>query len=48
MTYFDIADVPLCFNHVATIIVNANHKQSGLLTHSAATKSASLCVALKS
>ena len=43
MTYFDIDDVPLCFNHVASIIVNANHKQSGLQTHSAATESASLC-----
>ena len=25
MTYFDIADVPLGFNHVARFIVNANH-----------------------
>ena len=48
MTYFDIADVPLGFNHVARFIVNANHKQSGLLTHSAATESASLCAPLKS
>ena len=25
MTYFDIADVPLGFDHVARLIVNANH-----------------------
>jgi len=25
MTYFDIADVPLGFNHVAGCIVNADH-----------------------
>jgi hypothetical protein len=45
---FEIASVLVRFDHVASIIANADHKQSGLLTHIAATKDFSWCVPMKS
>ena len=41
-TFFEIALVLVRFNHIASVIANADHKRSGLLMHTATTESGSL------
>ena len=37
--FFEIARVLVRFDHVARVVINANHKRSGLQTHIATTES---------